>query len=271
MQVSNTEKLIFMMGPCAIENESHALKTAAFLKNLSEKLGFTLIYKSSFDKANRTSIDGYRSVGLKEGGRILSKVKEELGLPIVTDIHEAWQAAEAAQFADVLQIPAFLCRQTDLLVAAGKTGKIVNIKKGQFFTAEAMVHSANKVASTGNKNIWLCERGFTHGYGNLVVDYRNFPIMKETGYPVIYDATHAVQRPSSMGTCSGGDRQFVSDLAIAAVSQGIAGLFIEVHEDPDKAPCDGPNSLRLSQLEDFLKYILELDAWVKSTPRPEVF
>lgn len=267
----NSKPLFFMLGPCAIENEAHSMKTAEFLKKLSEKLNFPLIFKSSFDKANRTSLNGYRSVGLEEGARILTKVRDELELPIVTDIHETWQAEKVASFADVIQIPAFLCRQTDLLIAAGKTGKIINIKKGQFAAPHVLEKSAEKVSSTNNNNIWLCERGFAFGYGDLIVDFRNFSQMKSFNFPIVYDATHSVQRPSSMGTSSGGDRRFVADLAISAVSNGIAGLFMELHEEPERALCDGPNSIRLSQLEDFIKYVMDLDAWVKSRPRPEVY
>ena len=267
----NKAPLFFMLGPCSIESEDHALKTADFLKRLSEKLSFPLIYKSSFDKANRLSKSSYRSIGFDEGLRILEKVRSEFELPIVTDVHESSQIPAVAEVADVIQIPAFLCRQTDLLCAAGASGKIVNIKKGQFLPPEGMALAAEKVAATGNNHIWLCERGFTFGYNNLVVDFRGFSIMKQTGYPVVFDATHAVQRPAGQGNCSGGDRQFVGDLAISAVAQGIAGLFMEVHEEPEKAPCDGPNMVRLSQLESLIAYLMQLDAWVKKTSKPEIF
>ncbi len=268
----NNSSLFFILGPCAIENELHSLKVAEYLKKLSEKLNFKLIFKSSFDKANRTSVNGYRSVGLKEGSRILRKIKEELDLPICTDVHESWQAQEVAAFADILQIPAFLCRQTDLLLSVGETDKIINIKKGQFVAPHVVQKSAEKVASIrGNEKIWLCERGYAFGYEDLIVDFRNFPLMKAFGYPVVFDATHSVQKPSGLGACTGGDRKMVSSLAVSAVSNGIAGIFMEVHEEPEKALCDGPNSIRLSQLEDFLKYLIELDDWIKSRKQPEVF
>lgn len=268
---NNNEKLFFILGPCAMESEIHTLKTADFLKNLSTKLNFKFIFKASYDKANRTSLDGYRSLGMKEGLKVLAKVKEEFNLPVITDIHESWQAQEVAPIVDVIQIPAFLCRQTDLLIAAGNTNKIVNIKKGQFLAPDGMAKAAQKVASTGNNKIWLCERGYTFGYNALVVDFRSFPIMKSTGYPVVFDATHSVQKPGGLGGSSGGERQFVADLAISAVAQGIAGVFMEVHENPEKALSDGPNSVRLSQLEDLLKYLLELDSWVKSRNKPVIF
>jgi len=264
----NEQPLFFIMGPCVIESESHTLKVAEFLKKLSEKLNFNLIFKSSFDKANRTSIDGFRGAGLIEGAKILSRVKSEFDLPIITDVHESWQAAEVVSFADILQVPAFLCRQTDLLLAIGRTGKTINLKKGQFVTADAIEKSAKKIESTSNKSIWLCERGYAFGYGDLIVDFRNFTLMKSYQRPVIFDVTHSVQKPSGQGNCSGGDRGFVADLAIAAVAQGIAGLFLEVHDNPEKALCDGPNSLRLSQLEEFIKYLIELDSLVKSKEKP---
>jgi len=267
----NSDPLFFILGLNSIENEKHTFQTAEFLKKLSEKLQFQLIFKSSFDKANRTSLDGYRSCGLEEGKRILQKVRQEFSVPVTTDIHECWQADEVASFADVIQIPAFLCRQTDLLVAAGKTGKIINIKKGQFAHASVMEKSAAKVESTGNNNIWLCERGFSFGYGNLVVDMKSFPIMKEFCYPIIFDATHAVQQPNTMGAgATGGARKHVGALAAAAVSQGIAGLFMEVHEEPERALVDGPSTLRLSQLEDILRYLINLDNWIKSNKQPVI-
>lgn len=267
----NSDPIFFILGPCAMESEDHSLKTAEFLKKLSEKLNFKLIFKSSFDKANRTSISSYRSLGMEAGCKILSKVKKEFDLPTTTDIHEPSQAQFVAEHVDILQIPAFLCRQTDLLTASGKTGKIVNVKKGQFVAPEVMGEITKKVESSGNQNVWLCERGYAFGYGNLIVDYRNFSIMKSIGKPVIFDATHSVQRPSSLGLSSGGDRKFVLDLAISAVAQGIAGIFMEVHQEPEKAPCDGPNSIRLSQLEDTLKYLIELDNFVKTRKKIEVF
>lgn len=266
----NSQPLFFILGPCAIESEKHTLKTAEFLKKLSEKLNFKLIFKSSFDKANRTSLSSYRSVGLKEGCHILSRVKKEFGLPTTTDIHESYQASIVAESVDILQIPAFLCRQTDLLLAAGKTGKIINVKKGQFVAPEVMGEIVKKIESVNNSNIWLCERGYAFGYSNLIVDYRNYSIMKSFEKPIVFDATHSVQRPSSLGCSSGGDRRFVLDLAISSVAQGIAGIFMEVHEEPERAPCDGPNSIRLSQLEDIIKYLIDLDAFIKSKPKIQV-
>ena len=266
----NNNPLFFILGPCVIESESHSLKIAEFLKQLSQKLNFHLIFKSSFDKANRTALQNFRGIGRAEGLKILSKVREELDIPVITDVHEAHGIEEIAECVDVIQTPAFLCRQTDLLIAAGKTGKIINIKKGQFVSPESMEQIIKKVESSGNPHIWQCERGYTFGYNNLVVDYRNFPIMKQFGKPIVFDATHSVQRPSGQGCSSGGNREFVSNLATAGVVQGIAGIFMEVHDQPEKALCDGPNSIRLSQLEDFLRYLIDLDSWVKSRPLPQI-
>lgn len=269
-QMSGNEKpLFFILGPCALQSEEHTLMLAHELKKLSEKLSFNFVFKGSFDKANRISAKSYRSLGIDEGLRIFEKVKATLDLPVVTDIHESWQAAHVADVASVLQVPAFLCRQTDLLLAAGKTGCTVFIKKGQFVRPEKMGALIDKVASTGNERVWLGERGFTMGYEDLVVDPRNFPIMKRFGKPVVIDATHSVQRPGQLGDSSGGDRHFVPPVAAAAVVQGIAGVFMEVHEEPEKALCDGPNSVRLSQLPDILRYLIDLDAWAKQHPVPE--
>ena len=269
-QVSNAAPLFFILGPCVIESEYHTLKMAELLKKLSLKRNFKFVFKSSYDKANRTSLKNYRGSGIDDGLRILGKVRSEFGLPIITDVHESWQIEKAAEVADVLQIPAFLCRQTDLLIAAGQTDKVIHVKKGQFLSAESMEHVIKKVESAGNKNIWICERGYTFGYNNLVVDYRNFFIMKAMGKPVVFDATHAVQRPGGMGMASGGDRIFVPSLAAAAVAQGIAGLFLEVHDTPETALSDGPNMIRLSELEGFLAYLMDLDAWAKQNPVPVV-
>ena len=269
-QISNSTPLFFILGPCVIEGEYHTLKIAEILKKLSLKLNFKFVFKSSYDKANRTSLKNYRGSGIDDGLRILGKVRSELDIPVITDVHESWQVEKAAEFADVLQIPAFLCRQTDLLIAAGQTDKVIHIKKGQFLAAESIEHAVKKVESAGNKNIWICERGYTFGYNNLVVDYRNFFIMKALGKPIVFDATHAVQRPGGMGMASGGDRIFVPSLAAAAVVQGIAGLFSEVHDNPEAALSDGPNMIRLSELEGFLTYLMELDAWAKQKPVPVV-
>ena len=267
----NQAPLFFILGPCSIENETDTLKAAEFLKSLSEKLKFNLIFKVAFDKANRLSLSSFRGHGLDEGLKILSKVKEQFDLPLITDIHESEQAAPVAEVVDVIQIPAMLCRQTDLLLAAGKTGKPVHVKKGQFFAPEDMQGVITKVESTGNENVWLCERGYSFGYKNLVVDYRNFPIMKQYGKPVVFDATHAVQRPGGQGHASGGDRFMVSTLATAAVSLGLAGVFMEVHANPEQALCDGPNMVRHSQLESLVAYLMDLDAWVKGRSAPEVW
>jgi 2-dehydro-3-deoxyphosphooctonate aldolase (KDO 8-P synthase) len=268
--VSNTNSIFFILGPCVIESQEHVFKIADFLKNLSEKLKFNFVFKSSFDKANRTSLGGYRGCGIDDGLEILAKVKEKFQIPLITDVHESVHIEKVAQVIDILQIPAFLCRQTDLLIAAGKSGRIIHVKKGQFVAAETMEHVVKKIESTGNGNIWLCERGYAMGYGNLVVDYRNFPVMKAFGKPIIFDATHSVQRPSGLGSCTSGDRQFIPALASAAVAQGIAGIFMEVHDNPESAPCDGPNMVRLSQLEYFIKYLIDLDVWVKNRPMLEM-
>jgi 2-dehydro-3-deoxyphosphooctonate aldolase (KDO 8-P synthase) len=268
---TNKTPLFFILGPCVIESEEHSLKTAEFLKNLSEKLKFDFIFKSSFDKANRTSLENFRGVGMEKGCKILSRIRDEFDIPVITDIHAPEQAEFVADHVDVLQIPAFLCRQTDLLVAAGKTGKTINIKKGQFVSAESMGKALAKVTSTGNESVWLCERGYMFGYNNMVVDYRNFPILKTFGKPVIFDATHSVQRPSSQGGSSGGNREFVPTLASAAVAQRISGVFMEVHDTPEKALCDGPNLVRLSQLGDLLRYLIDLDAMVKENKAPEIY
>lgn len=268
--VDNSAPLFFLLGPCAMENERHTLMLAEHLARLASDLGIKVIFKASFDKANRTSLGNYRGVGIDEGLKILARVRSEFELPVVTDIHESWQAEPVAAVVDVLQIPAFLCRQTDLLVAAGKTGKVVHIKKGQFWRPEKMEGAVGKVAATGNKNIWLCERGTTFGYVDLIVDMRAFPIMKQFGTPVVFDATHAVQKPGELGSSSGGDRRFVAALAAAAVTQRIAGVFMEVHENPEKALSDGPNSMRLSQLANLVKYLRDLDAFVKAQPEIEL-
>ncbi len=269
IELGDGKDLVVIAGPCVIESWETIFNTATYLKELSQKLGFSLIFKASFDKANRISAKSYRSLGIDEGLRIFEKVKATLDLPVVTDIHESWQAAHVADVASVLQVPAFLCRQTDLLLAAGKAGRTVFIKKGQFLRPEKMGALVDKVASTGNERVWLGERGFTMGYEDLVVDPRNFQIMKRFGKPVVIDATHSVQRPGQLGDSSGGDRHFVPPVAAAAVVQGIAGVFMEVHEEPEKALCDGPNSVRLSQLPDILRYLIDLDAWAKQHPIPE--
>ena len=262
---SNENKFFLIAGPCQIESETHAQQTAGIIKEICDQLDVDLIYKSSFDKANRSSIETKRGVGIDRGLQILNGVKHKLGVPILTDIHETYQAAEvAAAGVDVLQIPAFLCRQTDLLLAAGRTGAVINVKKGQFLAPHDMKNVAAKIASTGNERIMLCERGYTHGYNNLVVDMRSLPIMAGTGYPVVFDATHSVQQPGGMGERSGGDRAMVPYLARAAVATGcVAGVFMEVHENPDSAPSDGPNMIELSNLKNILQQLIEIDGIVK--------
>jgi 2-dehydro-3-deoxyphosphooctonate aldolase (KDO 8-P synthase) len=262
---SNENKIFLIAGPCQIESEMHAQNLAGSIKEICDILDIDLVYKSSFDKANRSSVNTKRGVGIDKGLAILNGIKHRFGIPILTDIHETYQANEvAAAGVDVLQIPAFLCRQTDLLLAAGNTGCAINVKKGQFLAPHDMKNVAEKIASTGNTKIMLCERGYTHGYNNLVVDMRSLPIMAGTGYPVIMDATHAVQAPGGLGTTSGGDRSFVPVIARAAVATGcVAGVFMEVHEDPDNAPSDGPNMIKLTNLKSILEQLVEIDGIVK--------
>jgi 2-dehydro-3-deoxyphosphooctonate aldolase (KDO 8-P synthase) len=256
------EKLFFLAGPCVIEDFETVLYEAREMKKIAERLGINLVYKASFDKANRTSVQNFRGPGLEKGLEILKAVKEDTGLPVVTDVHECWQVGKVAAVADVLQIPAFLCRQTDLLVEAGKSGRVVNIKKGQFVAPQTMAQAVAKVESTGNDKIMLTERGASFGYGNLVVDMRGLAVMRQIGVPVIFDATHSVQLPSGQGTCSGGDRTFVPLLARAAVAAGVDGVFMEVHPDPDKALCDGPNSWPLANFEELAAMLLKVDGCV---------
>ncbi len=262
---SNDNKFFLIAGPCQIESQDHAEFMAGSIKEICDELDIDLIYKSSFDKANRSSVNTKRGVGIDEGLSILNAVKHEFGVPILTDIHESYQADIVADAGvDVIQIPAFLCRQTDLLLAAGRTGRAVNVKKGQFLAPHDMKNVAEKIASTGNERVMLCERGYTHGYNNLVVDMRSLPIMASTGYPVVFDATHSVQQPGGMGTTSGGDRKMVPYLARAAVATGcVAGLFMEVHEDPDNAPSDGPNMVNIKDLKTILEDLVAIDGIVK--------
>lgn len=240
-------------GPCVIESEKMVLNIAEQMKEITDTLGIPYTFKASFDKANRTSIDGYRGPGLEQGLKILQKVKDTYHLPICTDIHEPWQAKTVAEVADILQIPAFLCRQTDLLVAAAKTGKCINIKKAQFLAPWDMKNCLNKVKQSGNDNVMLCERGTSFGYNTLVVDMTGLLVMKEFGVPVIFDATHSVQKPGGNGTSTGGNRQYVEYLAKAAIAVGVDGLFMETHPDPDNAKSDGPNMVPLNQMENLLK------------------
>jgi 2-dehydro-3-deoxyphosphooctonate aldolase (KDO 8-P synthase) len=265
LTISNNLPFVLIAGPCQIESQAHAEDTCARLIAITALLGIPLIYKSSFDKANRSSISTKRGVGIEEGLQILNTIKHTFGVPVLTDIHESYQARECADAGiDILQIPAFLCRQTDLLLAAGETGCAINVKKGQFLAPHDMKNVAAKIASTGNERIMLCERGYTHGYNNLVVDMRSLPIMASTGYPVVFDATHSVQQPGGMGERSGGDRTMVPYLARAAVATGcVSTLFMECHEDPDRAPSDGPNMIKLDNLSDILKDLVAIDEIVK--------
>jgi 2-dehydro-3-deoxyphosphooctonate aldolase (KDO 8-P synthase) len=250
-------------GPCQMESRAHALEMAAALKEICRRLGIGLVYKSSYDKANRTSIAGKRGIGLNAAIDVFGEIRESLGLPVVTDVHEIGHCAAVAPVVDVLQIPAFLCRQTDLLVAAAATGKVVKIKKGQFLAPWDMKNAVAKVTESGNPNVLLTERGSSFGYNTLVVDMRGLPIMAETGCPVIFDATHSVQQPGGQGTSSGGDRRMVPVLARAAVAVGVAGLFIETHQDPDNAPSDGPNMVPLDKFEGLLAELMAIDKVVK--------
>lgn len=261
---SNSSFLSVIAGPCAIEGRQQTLEAAAALKEIFLQAGVPLIFKSSFDKANRSSGASYRGVGMAEGLSILAEVRERYDVPVITDIHLPEQAMPVAEVVDMLQIPAFLCRQTDLLLAAAATGKPVNIKKGQFLSPWEMRHVLAKACSTGNERICLCERGSSFGYNNLVVDMRGLEIMKTTGHPVIFDATHSVQRPGAGDGKSGGQREFVAALARAAVAVGVAGLFLETHPDPDAAPCDGPNMLPFTALPSLLATLKELDRIVKT-------
>ena len=255
--------LVLIAGPCVVENKKSALRHAKKIQKIAASLKIPYVYKSSYDKANRTSVDSFRGLGRSQGLRILKEVKEETGLPILTDVHSPEEARLAAEVADILQIPAFLCRQADLLSAAAGTGKIVNVKKGQFLAPWEMGNVARKIASSGNRRILLTERGTSFGYNTLVSDFRAIPIMKTFGYPVIFDATHSVQEPGGRGKSSGGQRQFVPVLAQAAVVAGADGIFMEVHEDPDHAPSDGPNMVPLKELEKLLERLLKLSRIVR--------
>lgn len=256
--IGSKNPLALIAGPCVVEDLSSALRHARAIQKIALSLGIPLIYKSSYDKANRTSISSFRGLGIDKGLEILALVKKETGLPILTDVHTPEEAEMAATVADVLQIPAFLCRQTDLLLTAAQTGRVVNVKKGQFLSPWEMRNVAEKLASTGNRGILLTERGSSFGYNTLVNDFRSIPIMKDFGYPVIFDATHSVQQPGGLGRSSGGDRRFVPTLALAGVAAGADGVFMEVHEDPDHAPSDGPNMVRLKDLKKLLERLLKV-------------
>lgn len=260
--VGGRRPLVLIAGPCVIESEKSVLEHAEAIKKICARLGMPVIFKSSFDKANRSSIRSFRGLGIKNGLKILARVKKEFGLPVLSDVHSALEAKAAGGVLDCLQIPAFLCRQTDILVAAAKTGKAVNVKKGQFLAPWNMEEAAKKIESQGNRNILLTERGVTFGYNNLVVDFRGLAVMRGLGYPVVFDATHSVQLPGARGTSSGGERAHVAGLSRAAAAFGIDALFLEVHKDPDRAPCDGPNMIALKQLEELLSFICEIDRMV---------
>lgn len=261
---SNTAKLSLIAGPCQMESRDHAFMVAGVLKELCAKLGIGLVYKSSYDKANRTSLSGKRGIGLEKAMEVFADLKKEYGFPVLSDIHAEEQCAVVAKTVDILQIPAFLSRQTDLLVAAAKTGRVVNVKKGQFLAPWDMKNVLAKLNDSGNPNIMLCERGASFGYNTLVSDMRSLPIMAAMGAPVIFDATHSVQQPGGQGGSTGGDRRFVETLARAAVAVGVAGLFVETHEDPDNAPSDGPNMVYLKDMPRLLEKLLAFDAIAKA-------
>lgn len=257
-EVGPGRPFLFIAGPCVLESEEMALQVAGHLKEVAGRLGISYVFKASFDKANRTSLNSFRGPGVAQGLAIMARIRESLGVPVISDIHEVAQVAAAAEVLDILQIPAFLCRQTDLLLAAGNSGRPISLKKGQFLSPWDMQHAVSKVKSTGNRNLLLVERGAMLGYNNLVVDMRAFPVMRSLGCPVVYDATHSVQLPGGAGGSSGGQREFIPPLARAAVAAGIDGLFMEVHPEPEKALCDGPNSWPLDQVEELLVGLLAI-------------
>jgi 2-dehydro-3-deoxyphosphooctonate aldolase (KDO 8-P synthase) len=265
----NALPLALIAGPCALESRAHALETAAALKEIAGRLKLGLVYKTSFDKANRTSLASARGLGLEAALPVFAEIRETLGVPVLTDVHEQAQCARVAEAVDVLQIPAFLSRQTDLLVAAARTGRTVNVKKGQFLAPWDMVNVVAKVTAAGNRNVLVTERGASFGYNTLVSDMRALPILaRTTGAPVIFDATHSVQQPGGQGTASGGEREFVPVLARAAVAVGVAGLFIETHQDPDRAPSDGPNMVPIKEMENLLRVLVEFDSIAKGWAKP---
>ena len=264
LNISNNGPFTLIAGPCQLESEKHALDVASELKKITEKLGVGLIYKTSFDKANRTSLNGRRGAGLDKSLPVFDKIRKQVGVPVLTDVHTIEQCGIVSKHVDVLQIPAFLCRQTDLLIAAAKTGKVINVKKGQFLAPWDMVNVTKKIADSGNTNILVTERGASFGYNTLVSDMRSLPIMAQNGYPVVFDATHSVQQPGGMGDKSGGQREFVEYLARAAIAVGVAAVFIETHPDPDNAPSDGPNMVPLSKIPGLLSQLVEIDNLIKN-------
>ena len=264
LSISNTRPFILIAGPCQLEGEKHALEVAIELKKITENLGIGLIYKTSFDKANRTSLKGKRGAGLEKSLPVFDKIRKDVGIPILTDVHTIEQCSIVSQHVDVLQIPAFLCRQTDLLIAAAKTGKVINVKKGQFLAPWDMVNVTKKIEESGNKNILVTERGASFGYNTLISDMRSLPIMAKNGYPVVFDATHSVQQPGGMGDKTGGQREFVEYLARAAIAVGVAAVFMETHPDPDNAPSDGPNMVPLSKMSSLLNQLVKIDKLIKN-------
>ena len=264
LKISNDNPICLIAGPCQLENEQHAIDMAGKIKEITKKYQLGFIYKTSFDKANRTSIKGKRGAGLDKSLPIFDKIRKELETPVLTDIHTAEQCSIVSEHVDVIQIPAFLCRQTDLLIAAAKTKKIINVKKGQFLAPWDITNVIKKISESGNENILITERGSSFGYNSLVSDMRSLPIMAKTGYPVVFDATHSVQQPGGLGDKSGGQREFVPILSRAAVAVGVAAVFIETHNDPDNAPSDGPNMIPLNKLDQLLNQLIEIDKLIKS-------
>ena len=264
IEISNNNKICIIAGPCQLETEQHAMDMAGKIHEITKKFNLGFIYKTSFDKANRTSLKGKRGAGLEASLPIFDKIKKELNVPILTDIHNIEQCSIISNHVDILQIPAFLCRQTDLLIAAAKTNKIINVKKGQFLAPWDMTNVTKKISESGNNNILITERGASFGYNTLVNDMRSLPIMSKLGYPIVFDATHSVQQPGGLGDKSGGEREFVSHLSRAAVAVGVAAVFIETHQDPDKAPSDGANMLPLSHLDPLLNKLLQIDKLIKN-------
>jgi len=263
IKISNIDKIVLISGPCQLETEQHAMDMAGKIKEIASKFKIGFIYKTSFDKANRTSLKGERGAGLDSSLPVFDKIRKDLEIPVLTDVHNIEQCSIVSEHVDVLQIPAFLCRQTDLLVAAAKTNKIINVKKGQFLAPWDMVNVTKKISDSGNENILVTERGASFGYNTLVSDMRSIPIMSKNGYPVIFDGTHSVQQPGGLGEKSGGQREFVKYLSRAATAVGIAGIFLETHQDPDNAPSDGPNMVPLNKLENLISQIVEIDNLVK--------
>ena len=263
-EISNNKKISLISGPCQLETEQHAMDMAGSIKEITSKFGIGFIYKTSFDKANRTSLKGKRGAGLDLSLPVFDKIREEIKVPVLTDVHNVEQCSIVSEHVDVLQIPAFLCRQTDLLIAAAKTNKIINVKKGQFLAPWDMVNVTKKISESGNENILVTERGASFGYNTLVSDMRSIPIMAKNGYPIVFDGTHSVQQPGGLGEKSGGQREFVEYLSRAATAVGIAAIFLETHQDPDNAPSDGPNMVPLNKLENLISQIVEIDHLVKN-------